>query len=405
MSADEQGGRDRIRRRVTWTLALLALLLLGNFLYNFGRYHYALYQAYKLTGEYYGVEGGFMDFKHSYEQTRRQISGHRGGDAPPLVRDLYNRMFYLPDVVHSDLGFKAGKLKSTPTPGVTRVLCVGPSTTERGYPGPLARLLQEQHPGRFEIINAGISGSLLLNTLNNYMLTWRQLKPDVVIIEDNINDVGFNHVPFSISRMSKEDFRSDTGEFDLNHMRPPSGSIWRLFRFGAHREAVERAKRPHPDGLARYRTLLENLVLMVKATGARPLLLTYQSALSTADLKGKYGPEFLNEAIGFYRGLYFSFTVKGALRCIEEHNRILREIAAKHRCGLVDTVGRIPRKEENFLDGNHHADRANRLVARLVARRLVSARGEPDAPSRETPGDEEQPVAPASPPPAPPPGQ
>ena len=218
---------------------------------------------------------------------------------------------------------------------------------------------------KYEVINAGIPGASLMHIFINYSLIWRQLEPDIVIIEYNVDEVPRNILPFSIS----ENFNA----FDKCEYNPKFfGALHTLFA-GLFKLSVVGKKRfdhPNEDGNLRFRTLLENVLMMVKASGAKPILLTYESALSSKDSKGAFSEEFLDEIFLFYQAFFFNMTFEGAMKTIDVYNGIIREVAENNQVTLVETVGIVPREDKYFLDGNHHTQYGSAIIAKTIVKRL-----------------------------------
>ncbi|MHA1569380.1 MAG: hypothetical protein ACTSXZ_07910 [Alphaproteobacteria bacterium] len=360
---------SRLYRVAVWTLAVVALLLFLNFGARVALYNLALYRSYQVTKNFYGIEGGFWQFKRTYEQAQSRSILR----AEPYVQDIYNRFFFLPAVTGHQYGFRAPAPAPEPAPGVTRILCLGPSTTEGAYPRPLQEKLSRVRQGKYEVIDAGISGVFDLNLLMNYALIWRELKPALVLVECNVNEPMINRVPFEVS---DKFVGLDPSVFALprgmqNSKVPAFYRLGRYFaKYTANRQA--RAEHPSPEGLLRYRKVLTALAEAIKGSGAEPVFLTYQSALTPDDTKGSFSPEFLRDAITFYRSIYLNFTVAGALEALEAQNRIMREVAAAQNLTLIETCNTLPREDRYFRDGNHHDRDGDLLIAEKVAEVILS---------------------------------
>ena len=361
--------RKKKHRMLTWLLTAIACFLFLELLAKYGLYHYHLYKSYKLTKNYYEVKKGYWEFKKRYEATQAiQLT------PDPIVHDIYNRKYYPPDVTGHDYGFLQNVPEAEPPEGATRILCVGTSTVQHGYPEPLQEELDAMCPGKFEVIDAGIPGAPLLSTFMNYSLIWRLLHPDIVIIEHNIDEVVSSVLlPYAMSR------DLDIRNFKAHIMKPEGsyscfgGALYKLLTGMLEYilEKKERFDNPVQDCLLRFRTLLESLVLMVRASGAQPVLLTYQPALSDNDSRGEFSPEFYSETVAHYEGHFFRLTLEGAMKTIDAHNGITREVAEEYGATLVDTVGHIPRKDEYYRDGTHQDEKAHWIVAGLIASRLT----------------------------------
>ncbi|MEO8602559.1 MAG: SGNH/GDSL hydrolase family protein [bacterium] len=92
-------------------------------------------------------------------------------------------------------GFRGSPFDTAKAPGVFRIVCLGDSSTfgfnveeSDSYPAVLQRLLDESHPGRFEVINLGVpgySGRQGLELLRRQALA---LSPDLVTFGFGTND-------------------------------------------------------------------------------------------------------------------------------------------------------------------------------------------------------------------------
>jgi len=90
----------------------------------------------------------------------------------------------------SYIGFKEIKVSDIPKrPGVTRIACLGGSTTEDGYPELLQALLNQQGgSGKYEVLNFGRTWWSSVHSMLNYVLNVTDFNPDFVILHDNCND-------------------------------------------------------------------------------------------------------------------------------------------------------------------------------------------------------------------------
>lgn len=95
------------------------------------------------------------------------------------------------------LGFRGGEVAVPKPDGVTRIVCLGGSTTYsyavadgEDYPSQLERALAERLPGRaIEVVNAGVESYTSAESLANLMFRVLDLQPDVVVVYHGANDV------------------------------------------------------------------------------------------------------------------------------------------------------------------------------------------------------------------------
>ena len=352
-------------------MVVFIILLFLEFGAKYALYNYALYRSYKLTKDYYRIEGGYSSFKKQYEQVVLKTF-----QAPiPIIEDFYNRLFYLPKVTGHNFGFNDSSPTIKRAPGVIRILCIESSTTESGYPDPLQKLLNKMRPGKFEVINAGIPKSSILNAFMNYSLTWRQLHPDIVIIENMVDEVLWNTIPFTISNRFEKPISdivmAQTGD-SIHGKFALCETILRTSKYMKYiMNKTLLLDSPTQDGLKRFSILLESSILIIQTSGADVILLTYQPALSTQDLRGHFSPDFLSQAFVYYQSFFFNFSIKGALETIEAQNSIMRDMASRLSITIIDTYDRIPREDDYFEDGTHQSEKGNLLVAKIIAENLL----------------------------------
>ncbi len=357
-------------RIVVWTLAILAFLLFAEYASRQAVFYYYLWKSYRLTQHYYHVEGGFSEFKRRVDATRDD----RLNLKQPFVRDMYNRRYYHPEGVGHNWGFfqKAPQLQAAE--GVTRILCIGSSTVKQGFPEPLQKVLDGMAPGRFEVINAGIPAASIINTYMDYNLIWKKLNPDIVILEHNVDDVVFNAVlPYSMNETGK-DRRMSFQQASQEMFSKFGGGFRTLYMNLFDNESpftLEKRDHPAPDGLQRYRDYTEAFIMAIRGSGASPVLLTYQPALSDGELRGGYSEAFYNDIVAFYQLMFYSFTLKGAVETLDEQNAIVREVAQKYGVTLFEMAGIIPRQDMFFTDGTHHSEKAAFIVAKKLAARML----------------------------------
>jgi hypothetical protein len=95
------------------------------------------------------------------------------------------------------MGFRGPEVPVTPKPGTTRIILLGGSTTHGwGLPDGnsiddhMRRLLAQKYPGRaFDVINLALDGYDNLQNLERLRSDGLRLSPNIVILNDGINDV------------------------------------------------------------------------------------------------------------------------------------------------------------------------------------------------------------------------
>lgn len=336
-------------------------------------YYQALYRSYKLSASYYRLPSGFLEFKRQYEETQKKTLLQ----FDPIVTDQFNRRYYHPSVTGHYYGFRQTAPKKSPTPGVVRILCMGSSTVEMGFPSELQRVLDENLPGRYEVINAGIPGISTLSILMDFISLWSSLGAHVVVLENNVDSVTANALrPYYLETTARELNERDELQQMADAFRPRLGlNLINLVRWNLkyNLNRVERKDQPYPEGVERFREWTAAIVRIAISYGASPVLVTYQPSLSLArkDLGG-YSESFLTMAMSYYNAIFFTHTIEGALRTLATHNEVTRELSRSLGVPLVEVEGLVPRKDDSYVDGTHYSDSANRLIAEAVAHEVLS---------------------------------
>jgi lysophospholipase L1-like esterase len=327
-----------------------------------------------------GVELGFRLLEGPLGVDRARLLRFRdlvrtGGDAAlyePSPHALYVRSRSLAGV--NSLGFTGAEPAREKAPGVLRVACLGSSTTEGGNPegeqGSYPHFLEPELESRLgrpvEVLNFGMSGWTTAEQLVHYALVVQDYAPDVVVLHEAANDVpprlwpafrpDYSHyrrpwgaprrsLPFRALVRASDAFAAwamrDAAAFGLDAVvvRPPAGPL----RF-AEGTLV-------PETAAPFRRNVLSLADLARARGARVVLATMPYDAARA------------EAFPAYRvGL-------------QEHNRILRELAGAERLGLADLEARAagaPAPDGAFLDLVHVTPAGNRWKAERIAEAIAA---------------------------------
>lgn len=287
---------------------------------------------------------------------------------------LYARPPGVPGV--NSLGFNDDEFRVARTPGTLRVACLGSSTTEGGnpeghegsYPRLLQRLLRERTGAPVEVLNFGMAGWTTAETMVNYFLVVQDFEPDVVVIHEAVNDVDprrwpgfradYSHyrkpwtgahysLPYRLLVRSSDVFaalelrRADG--FDLQSLvtRPPRGPL------------RDSGGTLPPDTAAAFRRNVRTIAEHVRARGGRVVLATvpYDPQPGAGDAVYRAG--------------------------IDDHNRILRQLAREDGLVLADVDARGRARAGGthpfFLDLVHMTPEGNRFKAEVIAEAMLEA--------------------------------
>ncbi|OGR31520.1 MAG: hypothetical protein A2139_04095 [Desulfobacca sp. RBG_16_60_12] len=271
---------------------------------------------------------------------------------------------------------------------------LGGSTTECTYveeenrfPYLTGRLIEQQTGLKVNSYNAGRSGANTLHCLNILLNRVVNLKPDVVVLMENINDL-------AILMYEKTYWNTNPSRSPLQERLPNfktvgqdlrqifylvrdltfpnlSRELKKLSPFGRKAKGDEfkdvRGQKItiDQDMLVREFSLnLQTFINICRARGITPVLMTQASRLTDhPDPPIKQIMHQLEISQGITYGEF-----KAAF---DRLNRTIRDVGAKNQVRVIDLAGEIPPVKENICDVAHFNDRGSRLVAARLAAGLA----------------------------------
>lgn len=274
------------------------------------------------------------------------------------------------------------------------IVFLGGSTTECTYvdenlrfPYLAGRLIEAQTQLKVNAYNAGRSGNNTLHCLNILLNKVVNLKPGIVVLMENINDLAIliyektywntnpSRSPIQ-ERMPNfktvgQDLRQTfylVRDLTFPNLARAVKSIFHSGRKGKGDEFKDvRGKKitVDQDLLVREFTLnLQTFINICRARGITPVLMTQASRLTdNPDPLIKRMMHNLETTQGI---TYADF--KGAF---DRLNQTIREVGAKNGVLVIDLAKEIPPLKENICDVAHFNDQGSRLVAAQIAARLT----------------------------------
>lgn len=274
-------------------------------------------------------------------------------------------------------------------PDLTLVF-LGGSTTEciyddenNRFPYLVGHLLEESTGLRVNSYNAAKSGNDSLHSLDVLLNKVLPLKPDLVAMMHNINDLSillfeksyWNRNPSRSPLIEKKpDWRTvgknleETFQLARDLVVPNLyAALHRLLHAEGKSQADEfqqvRGQKieVNQDYLVREFTLnLQTFINICRARGITPVLLTMPSRLK--DDPDPLIPRLMQRLEKQNGITYRDF--KGAF---DRFNQAIREVAAQNRVLLVDLAQEIPQEKEYMSDVAHYTPAGSRLVAQKIA--------------------------------------
>jgi len=276
---------------------------------------------------------------------------------------------------------------------------LGGSTTEciydeenNRFPYLSGRLLEEKTGLKVNSYNAAKSGNNSLHSINILLNKLVELKPDLVVMMHNINDLAvllyektyWNHHPTRSPLVEKPPCWKTVGKnleetFQLaRDLVIPNlyGAIYRLvhtegkFKADEFKQIRGRKILVNQEQLVPEFTLnLQTFINICRARQIRPVLMTMPSRL-----KDRPDPLIARLMKGLEDQQGISYTdFKGAF---DRFNQTIREVGARNQVLVVDLAQEIPPEKEYMSDVAHFTPAGSRLVAQRIVtglRPLVSS--------------------------------
>ncbi len=112
-------------------------------------------------------------------------------------------------------GFPGEELPMKKPPNVIRIVCIGGSTTQTGYPKEMEKFLNTQKTNnsyRFEVLNFGLAGYTSIHAVINFIINAIDFSPDYVVVHSGWNE----HTAKSTLTNFRTDYSHSYKEFNPN---------------------------------------------------------------------------------------------------------------------------------------------------------------------------------------------
>ena len=302
-------------------------------------------------------------------------------------------------------GFRGADVALEKAPGTLRIIAVGASATfdvcapddAGAWPARLQQALSRLRPGeRFEVINAGVPGYLMLDNIIRLQDDLRRYSPDVIVLYAGHGTVDARSVAPVAGMARPGDEAPDAvpaltpwGQWLERHSLLYNAARARLApRSTGHRPAPTPAE---VDAAIRsageeFRRDLTSFVLIAQGIGARVVL------VELAHLSGSARPDALSpDEKAIWRGA-FPASPEVALAGLQRYREVQREVADSLHATFVGVDRFGITRPELYCDADPlhvnsvGAERlADNLARELVAAGAVARRGATAVPERTTP--------------------
>jgi lysophospholipase L1-like esterase len=260
-------------------------------------------------------------------------------------------------------------------------------TEDNRFPYLVGRLLERQTHLKVNSYNAGRSGNNSLHSINILMNKVVNLKPDIVVMMHNINDMAilmydktyWNDHPSRSPLIEKPPTFKTVGQdleqtfHLLRDLTFPnlSRELKQWSPFGGRGKKDEfhgvRGKKItiDQDMLVREFSLnLQTFINICRAREITPVLMTQASRLTES-------PDPLIKKLMRQLEVSQGITYADFKSAFDRLNQTIRDVGAKNRVLVIDLAREIPPVKENIADVAHFNDRGSRLVAARIAAGLT----------------------------------
>lgn len=252
----------------------------------------------------------------------------------------------------------------------------------------LAGILLEQKTGfKINSYNSGVSGNNSLHSLNILLNKIIPLKPDVVVMMHNINDLTillrensyWNNHPTRSVILVQQTLTIYSILRDLKNIIIPNfyDEVWKLYKYifgGSITDLNEDAFRPVSNKrlsidknrlIKEFEMNLQTFISICRARGIIPILMTQENRLTN-------NPDKLTSDImaGIERDIGISY--KEYKEIYDLFNQIIRDIGKKNNVKVIDLAVEIPQSKEYMYDIFHFNDKGSRLAAHVISREIYN---------------------------------
>jgi lysophospholipase L1-like esterase len=295
----------------------------------------------------------------------------------------------------NSLGFRGPETSRDKPDGALRIVCIGGSTTfDTSVTGPnppwvqvLENALMDRFPGaRIEVLNLGIPGAAVLDSLIDLQTRGLQLEPDIVVVYQGHNDFRYSTRPPDDGGLfpGEQPTRTRMSRWlQLNSLLyskayAPLASIFTRAAIGAGLAAdpaegfSEQAQQAAIDSsLIAFRTHLRTIGALTAANGLHLVLpeLAYPGSDRSGTLAGASAGvcEHCEELPTSFAGLSYARVAAG----YEAYNSAIREAAEAFSATFVETSAWIPSATEYYSDTVHFTPAGSRIFGTRLGEALA----------------------------------
>jgi hypothetical protein len=284
----------------------------------------------------------------------------------------------------NSFGFRGGEIEKKTPEGVIRIMILGASeafglyeTPGKEFPAQLHELLNQWHPGRFEVINAAVPGLSPPRILQLYVNWLGDFEPDLVIYYPSFSGYLMRNSPTSV-RFDGDEQALIRG-FNFRIMAKTATALKRFLpnelQTAIKKILIEQEVARHPadwvfnslppDRPRLFKRQLLELVHSIQNSGARVILATH--AIGITNPISEKEQQIL---IG-WRKLYPHVAENTFLEMEQIGNDVIKQVAESTQSDFVEINGGLLKNRENFADHVHFTTAGAKAVAELMAKAVT----------------------------------
>ena len=266
-----------------------------------------------------------------------------------------------------------------------RILTLGGSTTAKGYPGILQKILQKKYPSlKITVLNAGVLWYTTEHSLINYVTYCREFKPDLTIIMHAINDL---YRSFSPSNYAIGDYNDRYSHFygpSINGAIPPTFEKFLLERyfsvinrwFDIFRYKEVNFKIEKYKSINIFKETLKKLVHYIKSDGSKCIIVTqaflYKKNMPKEELKTLWmGRHLCYEKKGLFIKRYRFPSPRSLANAMKRYNKTAYQVADLKGVLCVDAEKVLRKNLEYFIDDVHYTKKGVTTLAKVIAENIL----------------------------------
>lgn len=279
----------------------------------------------------------------------------------------------------NSLGFRGAEVALDKPAGTFRIACLGGSTTfglycrdnDHTWPALLEQRLRAVYPDRdIEVINAGVPGYTMTNSLANFRERVQPLKPNLVIIYHGPNDLSYEQ---------RRVFGGDHSDAEADGVWPVTQWLTEqslLFRkvvknihvHWASTQGPVRHDRLPDEAVQRIGDRLKALVAACQAEGVDVVVCTIATQFR-ADQPDAMRRHAAGTALYYNKHL----SLGGLIEAYDQINAAVRALGRAPGLVLADVAGGVPGDGAHFGDSVHFTDAGTAKVAGCLADAIVQS--------------------------------